>query len=442
MQDETVCECLKKLFKAVELDDEQEFVKLYTKVSFDDRLFIWRGRKSRYCNKSDTLIHVAARLGRAWLLRLAVHDGAPLSLASIHNKHPLHEAAQTGAVECLRILICAVNVPVDPLKRADWTPLMLACAASSLQPITGINDTSHATSRFVECVRLLLQHGADPSFTNKDGWNCLHVAARAGCGEIVSVLLQHSPELIHTKTSNGRTCLHCLTSCQMSATDPYESCKIAQNLLDRFPQLLFIPDACGTIPVFDALRRGNVILASGLLRIDPDKQLEHCDKLGLKAVHVVAESGELDSLKLIEKCLGSGTFESKVALDCVAGIGGVTPLHLACRSGQHNIVKHILDAFRNSSVCDRSLQSLICALDIRGCSPMWYAAVGSASLGGTSVTQRICCLKLLFDALLAIPHDPETCSFISDHVLSILSCVSNASIHQILENFVDLLHCN
>ncbi|KAF8564090.1 hypothetical protein P879_11632 [Paragonimus westermani] len=176
MRDDAFYDFLKKSFKAVELDDEREFVALCTKVSSDDRLFIWRGRRSRYCDKSDTLIHVAARLGRAWLLRLAVLDGAPLCLTSIHNKHPLHEAAQTGAVECLRLLICAANVPIDPLKRADWTPLMLACSASSPEPTTEINDSSQVTSRFIECVRLLLQHGADPSFTNKDGWNCLHVS--------------------------------------------------------------------------------------------------------------------------------------------------------------------------------------------------------------------------------------------------------------------------
>ncbi|KAF6773462.1 hypothetical protein AHF37_07420 [Paragonimus kellicotti] len=130
------------------------------------------------------------------------------------------------------------------------------------------------------------------------------IAARAGCMEVVSVLLQHSPELIHTKTSNGRTCLHCLTSCRMDATNPYESCKIAQNLLDRSPQLLLVPDACGTIQMCDALRRGNVLLASELLRVDPDKQLEHCDKLGLKAVHVVAESGQPSELR----CLDDGEF--------------------------------------------------------------------------------------------------------------------------------------
>ena len=57
-----------------------------------------------------------------------------LEVANHDGKRPIHEAAQSGHVACVSYLIRA-GVDVDALKRATWTPLMLACTKDDLNVI-------------------------------------------------------------------------------------------------------------------------------------------------------------------------------------------------------------------------------------------------------------------------------------------------------------------
>lgn len=81
---------------------------------------------------------------------------------------------------------------VDPLKRADWTPLMLACAKRDSQPV----------------IHRLIQGGANPHLTNKDRWSPFHIACREGDEEVVGYLLDVDDTLWSTVSNNGRTPLH------------------------------------------------------------------------------------------------------------------------------------------------------------------------------------------------------------------------------------------
>ena len=64
----------------------------------------------------------------------------------------MHEAAQFSKAEIGRILL-EHNVKVDPLKRADWTPLMLACTKDGPEAL--------------EIVKMLICRGADLNLKNK-----------------------------------------------------------------------------------------------------------------------------------------------------------------------------------------------------------------------------------------------------------------------------------
>ena len=86
---------------------------------------------------------------------------------------------------------------VNALKRADWTPLMMAAA----KPNT------------YEICKLLLEHGADPTLSNKDGWTPLHIASRQGDLDTFCLMLSSAPEVLDRCSSNGRSilntvCLH------------------------------------------------------------------------------------------------------------------------------------------------------------------------------------------------------------------------------------------
>ncbi|XP_061418760.1 ankyrin repeat domain-containing protein 16-like isoform X2 [Lethenteron reissneri] len=190
----------------------------------------------------DSLLHYAGRLGRPRLLALLLAPplGADPEAANREHKRALHEAAAGGHGPCVRLLL-RHGARVDSLKRADWTPLMMACTrAGSL-----------------DVVRELLAHGASLSVRNKDGWSALHVACRTGDSAVVGALLDASPAAWDTRSSVGRTPLHTAAM--------HGNLEVTQMLLDR---CAFVPDgrdSCGVTPFVDAVRHGHLDVARLLL---------------------------------------------------------------------------------------------------------------------------------------------------------------------------------
>ena len=73
----------------------------------------------------DGLLHVAARGGHVPCIQLLLDLGVGVDQRNLEFKTPLHEAAQCGHSEAVKRLLRA-GAQVDSLKRADWTPMMLA----------------------------------------------------------------------------------------------------------------------------------------------------------------------------------------------------------------------------------------------------------------------------------------------------------------------------
>ena len=137
----------------------------------------------------DNVLHALCRdddTGRLDMFRFVVDlcGEAACGLGNFDGKTPLHEAAQCKSASVVAFLL-ERGVEVDALKRADWTPLMLACTKAG-------NDA---------VVAALLEAGADPKLQNKDGWTAFHLAARAaeeGTG-VLQILLQYDSSLWNTR---------------------------------------------------------------------------------------------------------------------------------------------------------------------------------------------------------------------------------------------------
>ena len=91
-------------------------------------------------------------------------------------------------------LILILGANVNSLKRADWTPLMLACTKKGLE--------AH------KCIQLLLKAHANLSIRNKDGWTAFHVACRSADLDIIHLLLEYSEKSTEAESNNGRNALH------------------------------------------------------------------------------------------------------------------------------------------------------------------------------------------------------------------------------------------
>lgn len=149
------------------------------------------GRASCPGPAGDTLLHCAARHGHRDVLAYLVESwDLDIEAANRDYKRPLHEAACMGHRDCVRYLL-GRGAAVDCLKKADWTPLMMAC-----------------TRRNLEVIQDLVEHGANPLLKNKDGWNSVHVASREGDPVILQYLLTVCPDAWKTESKIGRTPLH------------------------------------------------------------------------------------------------------------------------------------------------------------------------------------------------------------------------------------------
>nr|XP_034366942.1 ankyrin repeat domain-containing protein 16 isoform X2 [Arvicanthis niloticus] len=188
----------------------------------------------------DTLLHFAARHGRQDILAYLVEAcSMDIEAANRDYKRPLHEAASMGHRDCVRYLLGRGAV-VDSLKKADWTPLMMACTRKNL-----------------EVIQDLVEHGANPLLKNKDGWNSFHIASREGDPVILRYLLTVCPDAWKTESKIRRTPLH---------TAAMHGCSEAvQELLERCHYEPDCRDNCGVTPFMDAIQCGHLSIAKLLL---------------------------------------------------------------------------------------------------------------------------------------------------------------------------------
>ncbi|XP_054669005.1 ankyrin repeat domain-containing protein 16 isoform X2 [Grus americana] len=197
--------------------------------------------QSRHYGRSgDTLLHHAARYGHQDVLAYLVETlGMDVEVFNSDYKRPLHEAASMGHRECVSYLM-ERGASVDCLKKADWTPLMMACTRQNL-----------------EVIKALVEHGANPLLKNKDGWNCFHIASREGHPQVLRYLLDVSPGSWDTESTIKRTPLH--TAAMHGCFD------VVELLLERCQYKPDSRDKCGVTPFMDAIQNGHVNIARLLL---------------------------------------------------------------------------------------------------------------------------------------------------------------------------------
>ncbi|XP_075455505.1 ankyrin repeat domain-containing protein 16 isoform X2 [Ascaphus truei] len=188
----------------------------------------------------DTLLHYAARHGHLPILSYLVEMvGMDVEVLNSDYKRPLHEAASLGHRDCLLYLI-SKGAEVDCLKKADWTPLMMACAKRNL-----------------DVIKDLIEHRANPMLRNKDGWNCFHIATREGESAVIRYLLDVFPGIWNTESKIKRTPLH---------TAAMHGCfEVVAVLLERCNYEPDCKDSCGVTPFMDAVQNGHLRIAQLLI---------------------------------------------------------------------------------------------------------------------------------------------------------------------------------
>ncbi|XP_053908084.1 ankyrin repeat domain-containing protein 16 isoform X3 [Cuculus canorus] len=245
-------------------------------------------RSQRYGRLEETLLHHAARYGHRDVLAYLVEElGMDLEAFNSDYKRPLHEAASMGHGECVSYLL-EKGASVDCLKKADWTPLMMACTRQNL-----------------EVIKALVEHGANPLLKNKDGWNCFHIASREGHPQVLQYLLDVSPGSWDTESTIKRTPLH--TAAMHGCFD------VVELLLERCQYKPDSRDKCGVTPFMDAIQNGHVNIARLLLEKHQEGHVHTIQTLLALGADVHAKDGKSRSA-LHMACAGQQADAARILL--------------------------------------------------------------------------------------------------------------------------------
>ncbi|CAL8100952.1 unnamed protein product [Orchesella dallaii] len=274
----------------------------------------------------DTALHLCAINGYLDMMRYLVEEeNANLEKINLEGKTALHDAAQFSQLEIVEYLL-SKGANVNVVKRADWTPLMLAC-----------------TKQNISVIQALVRSGADFNFINKDGWTCLHIAAREGNTDIISYLLESCKDgklrktLQERKSRNGRKPVHTAVM--------HGHLEVLKLLVAGCSSLeLNEEDNCGTTPLMEACRFGFMEIIEYLIvevGIDP----QAVNKNGVGLLHVAAEANQGDVIKVLVN-------KYQVDINAASEQLLMTPLHWAAREGNLSAVKVLAQLKADTAIRD------------------------------------------------------------------------------------------
>ncbi|KAF4893349.1 Ankyrin-1 [Colletotrichum fructicola] len=275
--------------------------------------------------KSKNALNIAARNNHEKVAQLLLDHGWDISDKDEGGLTALHHAAAAGGVELIKLLLEKGADPNTASNRGE-RPLHGAAA-----PTPGA------------VMALLDNEGTDINISDDENVTPLWRASWNGKLECVKALLMRSPYLDLRDDSYGYTALHAA----------YDNPDITKLLLDAGANPT-LPTATGEPPlVFVADQTNGLKTVEYYLDAEVDPNIRNTK--GLTALHVAAEAGQLETLKLLE---ARGTDIN------ATGIKGETALHLAAYEGHLNVVEYLLQSGVNINQLSESLGTpLIAAAD-------------------------------------------------------------------------------
>ncbi|XP_078137584.1 ankyrin repeat domain-containing protein 16 isoform X3 [Sander vitreus] len=304
----------------VKLTQEGQLSSLDKRITLGGSAAVQTVSSKHFGRSGDTLLHYAARKGHLDIVEYLIKQvGMDVEVYNNDYKRPLHEAASMSHQACVSYLL-REGAKVDSLKKADWTPLMMAC-----------------TRRNLAVIQELLCHGADPALRNKDGWNSFHIACREGDPLVIQHMLLVAPDVWKTASKTRRTPLH---------TAAMHGCEeVVRILLERCGYTPDSADSCGVTAFMDAVRNGHISVARLLL-----EKHQACptaaDILGAQAVHQVAVTGQDEALRYLVRDLNVDVNHRATGIQ-------LTALHYAAKEGHTSTIKTLLELGADLHVRDK-----------------------------------------------------------------------------------------
>lgn len=132
----------------------------------------------------ETPLHLACEYGYFWCLDVLLKARANINIKDMDGYSAFHKASRNGHIDCMQALIeCGVDVNESVLRRENPRPY--GCPKGRGESALHLAVYSHV----VECVKLLITHGANVNAQDNHGRTPLHYAVYSEAIGIAEVLL-------------------------------------------------------------------------------------------------------------------------------------------------------------------------------------------------------------------------------------------------------------
>eukprot|EP00276_Gloeochaete_wittrockiana_P008246 CAMPEP_0184655204 /NCGR_PEP_ID=MMETSP0308-20130426/12817_1 /TAXON_ID=38269 /ORGANISM="Gloeochaete witrockiana, Strain SAG 46.84" /LENGTH=1011 /DNA_ID=CAMNT_0027091533 /DNA_START=381 /DNA_END=3416 /DNA_ORIENTATION=+ len=258
----------------------------------------------------STVWTVAVATGRDDVIKVMVqHDADPNQTVGSRGLTPLMFAAHKGRPSVIRALLDSGASPLSVDGDGD-TCLHYACQiGGSAGPVC------------TEIVELLCSAGAEAALKNKKGFTPLHLASMSDLEDVCVLLMTHGAS-VHDTAMDGQTALDCCSSTLRTTLLAKEESR------DHAQQAISSSNSSET--------------ASD---VSPDDHIQKPSPSKRPCVHSAVKLGNI-ALHLVEDLLAKGADINEQDED------GWTPLKVATRKGDKQLVEYLFSKGADPSICD------------------------------------------------------------------------------------------
>ena len=288
-----------------------------------------------------TLLHYACKAGNVSLVRTLIEHKADITAKNKEGDMPVHIAAYNGRGETIMALITEFGCDANIEDSDGWTLLHYACKAGNVSlvqtliehkaDITAKNKEGDMPVHIAVCndigeviLALITEFGCDTNIANSNGWTLLHYACKAGNVSLVRTLIKHKAD-ITVKNNRGDMPVHI-------AAD-YDREEVILALITEFGCDTNIADSNGWTLLHYACKEGNVNLVRTLIEHKADITAKN--NQSNMPVHIAVKYDREEVILALITEFGCDTN--------IAGSNGWTLLHYACKEGNVNLVRTLIE---------------------------------------------------------------------------------------------------